>query len=498
MAVQPPVRGTRVGGVTVGPGEARAVSIALAPRRRADGAPLPRAIPAWVVVGNRPGPRISIVAAVRGVESSAARAAVALGASLDPAALHGSVVVVPVLRPGGRLVPGRPGASWRFPGDAGGRRSARDAFAIFSDVAVGSQALVVLGGPRRGRRGALVARGHADDARVKRLAMASGAVAMFPPPESLGGLLEAAAAAGIPALELAAESGAGDRGAASSLATAARTILEALGAFGREAGEGGARRPNGSDSPWPPPVAVTASVDVEAPGNGFLDAPVSPGTVVRAKAVLGHLAPGLPGAPLKLDSPVDGIVVEAALPGPVQAGAKLFALVPIERSVARRLLRSAAPGAPAVAGPGADGSDKLHVGWVEEISLPSLGLDRLKAKIDTGARTSALHVSRMRTVDTTGGPHRRPILEITVPRGGRRRPVVVRAAVRGFTSVRDTSGRIERRPVIETALKLGAIKRRIAVTLTNRGDMLFPMLIGRTALGPGILVDTSRRYLLRR
>ena len=47
-------------------------------------------------------------------------------------------------------------------------------------------------------------------------------------------------------------------------------------------------------------------------------------------------------------------------------------------------------------------------------------------------------------------------------------------------------------------LKLGSIKRRIAVTLTNRGDMLFPMLIGRTALGPGIVVDPSRRYLLRR
>jgi hypothetical protein len=105
----------------------------------------------------------------------------------------------------------------------------------------------------------------------------------------------------------------------------------------------------------------------------------------------------------------------------------------------------------------------------------------------------------MRTIDTAGGPHRRPILEITVPGGGRgHRPHVVRAAVREFTSVRDTSGRTERRPVIETALKLGPIERRIAVTLTNRGDMLFPMLIGRTALGPGIVVDPSRRYLLRR
>ena len=129
--------------------------------------------------------------------------------------------------------------------------------------------------------------------------------------------------------------------------------------------------------------------------------------------------------------------------------------------------------------------------------MPGLGVDRLKAKIDTGARTRALHVARMRTVDTTGGPHRRPILEITVPGGGRgRRPHRVRAAVRGFAMVRDTSGRTERRPVIETALRLGPIERRIAVTLTNRGDMLFPMLIGRTALGPGIVVDPSRRYLL--
>jgi hypothetical protein len=62
--------------------------------------------------------------------------------------------------------------------------------------------------------------------------------------------------------------------------------------------------------------------------------------------------------------------------------------------------------------------------------------------------------------------------------------------------VRDTSGRMERRPVIETALCLGPLKKRIAVTLTNRGDMLFPMLIGRTALGTGVVVDPSRRYLL--
>ena len=76
------------------------------------------------------------------------------------------------------------------------------------------------------------------------------------------------------------------------------------------------------------------------------------------------------------------------------------------------------------------------------------------------------------------------------------RAALFAAAGRAVPLVRDTSGRMERRPVIETALRLGPLKKRIAVTLTNRGDMLFPMLIGRTALGAGVVVDPTRRYLL--
>src|SRR5204862_3488826 len=142
-----------------------------------------------------------------------------------------------------------------------------------------------------------------------------------------------------------------------------------------------------------------------------------------------------------------------------RAGATLFVLVRLPRAAARRLDGGRAePAAPGVRGDG-----KVRVGWVEYVALPSLDIERLKAKIDTGARTSALHVARMRTVDTTGGPQRRPILEITVPGGGRgRTPHRVRAAVHGFVMVRDTSGRTERRPVIETTLRLGALKRRIA------------------------------------
>jgi len=493
MLVELPVRGVRVGGVTVGPGEARAVSIPLSARRRGDGAAPARAIPAWVVVGHKAGPRVSVVGAVRGVEAGAARAASRLAATLDPAAVCGSVVIVPVLRPGGRLSRvGGARPAWSFPGDAGGKRRQRDAFTVFSDVVVSAQALVVLGGPPRGRRGPVVARGRLADPRVKRLALASGAAVVLPAPARSRGLLGAAAGARIPAVELCAE-GEGGEAAGERLARAARAALASFGTFGKEAGEPGAS--NGAG----PAVVVVPPLRVAAPADGFLEGPVAAGVRVRARAALGQLAPLLPGALVKLEAPADGLVIEAAAPGPARRGATLFRLVPMPRATARQRAPSGAtPVGPAAEAPGGVES-KTRVGWVEEVGLPALGIDRLKAKIDTGARTSALHVARMRTVDTTAGPHRRPILEITVPRGGQgHRPVVVRAAVREFASVRDTSGRTERRPVIETAIQLGPIRRRIAVTLTNRGDMLFPMLIGRTALGPGVVVDPARRYLLRR
>jgi predicted deacylase len=493
MPVELPARGVRVGGVSVAPGEARPVRIPLAPRRAKGGAPgaggavADRGVPAWAVVGTRPGPRVGVVAAVHGVETTAARAAARLAASLDPAALAGSVVVVPVLRPGGRLVAGRAASLLPFPGDAAGKRAQRDAFLLFSDVVVGAQALIVLGAPRRGRRGLVIARGRLDDPRVRRLAMQSGAAALLPARGD--GLLAAAAAVQVVALELSAAGVSADAAAAEPLVRSARALLTALGVLAES--EPASRGEPARVSPTAPRRALR----VRAPADGFLEAPAAPGTAVRARAVLGRVEPVLPGPPVALAAPSGGVVIEAAPPGFVRAGATLFAVVPAPASrpargngdVRDRTLEAAA----------IDG--KRRVGWVEHVALPRLEIRRLKAKIDTGARTSALHVLKMRTIDTAGGPNRRPILEITVPAGRRGdRPRVVRVTVRGFAMVRDTSGRTERRPVIETALKLGPFERRITLTLTDRGDMLFPMLVGRTALGPGVVVDPSRRYLLGR
>jgi hypothetical protein len=245
-----------------------------------------------------------------------------------------------------------------------------------------------------------------------------------------------------------------------------------------------------------PPPAVPKPVRVLAPAGGLIEAAVGPGTVVRSGATLARLAPTLPGRATPVTAPVDALVLEAPGRAAARRGTPLFLLAPLPRGAPRRKRRATGAGGEPVHAFAAQPA-KLRAGWVEHVTLPDLAIPRLKAKIDTGARTSALHVTRMRVVDTAGGPLRRPILEINVPGGGRgRKPHRVRAAVRGYVVVRDTSGRMERRPVIETALRLGPFKKRIAVTLTNRGDMLFPMLIGRTALGATIVVDPARRYLL--
>ncbi|HET6284759.1 MAG TPA: RimK/LysX family protein [Polyangia bacterium] len=509
MLQEPPARGIRVGGVIISPGETRTVSIPLVhrpltasanPAGVETGARDP--IPVWAAVGNRAGPRVSVVAATRGFEATAAMAASELAGSIDVAAIAGSLLVVPVLRPGGQFSPGgRPRGAWRFPGDAAGTRHARNAFTLFSEIVVGAQVVIVLGSPPPGRRGALTVRGELDEPRTRRLALQSGAVAALSVKGAAGSLLAAAQQAGVVAIELRAAGAPGSEAAeAEELLAALRAVLIAAAVFLPET-------PEQTLAPVAPPLpaVLDKAIAIRAAAGGLVEISVTPGQFVRKATVLGRVIPPLGGKPVEITAPRDGLILESTIRAVERPQAKLFVLGPLSRSAARRLDVTAAKAAEAAGDKAKAARAKraanrtLHVGWVENVALPNLGIMRLKAKIDTGARTSALHVARMKTVDTAGGPQRRPILEIVVPSGPRgSKSLKVRAAVREYVVVRDTSGRMERRPVIETTLQLGRLKKRIAVTLTNRGDMLFPMLIGRTALGPGIIVDPSRRYLVQR
>jgi hypothetical protein len=127
-----------------------------------------------------------------------------------------------------------------------------------------------------------------------------------------------------------------------------------------------------------------------------------------------------------------------------------------------------------------------------------LGIFRLKAKMDTGARTSTLHVDSVTLVEEL--PDGVQIVELVI-HPDRRRPdfeVVARARMLSRIRVMDSGGHPEVRPLVETELVLGPVKKRILVTLTNRSGMLFRMIVGRKALEGDFLVDVARKYLLRR
>jgi hypothetical protein len=139
----------------------------------------------------------------------------------------------------------------------------------------------------------------------------------------------------------------------------------------------------------------------------------------------------------------------------------------------------------------------LLIGWKEYLALPELGIDRLKAKIDTGARTSTLHVAAVRILaeHLDGSAD----LELSLP-GDRRHPeraATARARMLRRVTVTDSGGHREVRPLIATELVLGPVRKRIFLTLTDRSGLLFRMILGRKALEGDFLVDVSRKYLLR-
>lgn len=134
------------------------------------------------------------------------------------------------------------------------------------------------------------------------------------------------------------------------------------------------------------------------------------------------------------------------------------------------------------------------IGWRERVSLPDLGLERLKAKVDTGARTSSLHVS---SVETFRGKDGREWLRLTIPerRDGRIRRRRVELPSGGIRRVRSSTGHSSIRHSFRTRLVLGEAAWTIAITLSDRSEMRYPMLIGRTAIRGRYLVHAGRSYL---
>jgi hypothetical protein len=128
------------------------------------------------------------------------------------------------------------------------------------------------------------------------------------------------------------------------------------------------------------------------------------------------------------------------------------------------------------------------------VALPELGIDRIKAKIDTGARSSALHALDIRTLEAHGSPRVRfcvhPVQRDT------RAVVECEAPLLGERWVRSSSGKSTLRPTILARICLGSQSWPIEITLVRRDVMGFRMLLGRQAIRRRFVVDPGRSFLM--
>jgi len=133
------------------------------------------------------------------------------------------------------------------------------------------------------------------------------------------------------------------------------------------------------------------------------------------------------------------------------------------------------------------------LGWREWVGLPDLNIARIKAKVDTGARSSALHAFMLDPYKK--GSEDWIMFAIHPEQGNKNLIVECHAPIKDRRIVSDSGGHKQRRYVIETQLRLGQSSLKAEVTLTNRDSMLFRMLLGRTALSHHYLIAPNESFL---
>lgn len=133
------------------------------------------------------------------------------------------------------------------------------------------------------------------------------------------------------------------------------------------------------------------------------------------------------------------------------------------------------------------------IGWREWVSFPDWNVPHLKAKVDTGARTSSLHVSEMVLYDRDDSKWARFVIHPW--QGSDDDPVTVETPVLSVREVRSSSGLSEQRPVILCKITVAGIILEAEITLTNRAEMGFRMLLGREAIRGGFSVVPGKSYL---
>ena len=127
------------------------------------------------------------------------------------------------------------------------------------------------------------------------------------------------------------------------------------------------------------------------------------------------------------------------------------------------------------------------------MDLPDWGIRGIRAKIDTGAASSALHVDRLVELG-----HGRIRFDVVVKHGKKRKTTRVSARVHRRSRVRSSTGHVTERLFVTTTLRAGPVERRIELNLVDRDLMRYRMLLGRSALAGDFWVDAGHRSLLSR
>lgn len=132
---------------------------------------------------------------------------------------------------------------------------------------------------------------------------------------------------------------------------------------------------------------------------------------------------------------------------------------------------------------------KAVVGWREKVDLPEWGIEGILAKVDTGAKTSAIHVEDIRHHGKD-----RVTFDVVLSRKNNGRRKTVETKIVRETHIRTSTGQGHDRIVVETLMRLGDVEKRIQLSLVSRPRMLCRMLLGRTALQEDFLVDVSLKH----
>ncbi len=139
-------------------------------------------------------------------------------------------------------------------------------------------------------------------------------------------------------------------------------------------------------------------------------------------------------------------------------------------------------------------NERLVIGCIEECCLPEVGISHLQVRVDTGAKTSSLHVDNLEKIMRSGKPWVKFDIHPDVYDVNKLK--TCEAALHDIRSVKSSNGVSQERYVIKTLIQLGSQEWPIEITLSDRSDMSYLMLLGREGMGSKVLVDPSKTFLL--